>query len=63
MVYAVRKKRKEGFLKRSAYFLLYRMLKSISYIDIPLDSGDFALMSQRVVIIINKMPEESRYLP
>ena len=62
VVYAVRKKRKEGFLKRTAYFLFYRMLKSISYIDIPLDSGDFALMSRRVVNIMNKMPEESRYL-
>jgi glycosyltransferase involved in cell wall biosynthesis len=62
VVYAVRKKRKEGFLKRSAYFLFYRILKNISYIDIPLDSGDFALMSRRVVNIMNKMPEESRYL-
>jgi polyisoprenyl-phosphate glycosyltransferase len=62
VVYAVRKKRKEGILKRSAYFLFYRILKSISYIDIPLDSGDFALMSRRVVNIMNKMPEESRYL-
>ena len=62
VVYAVRKKRKEGFLKRTSYFLFYRILKSISYIDIPLDSGDFALMSRRVVNIMNKMPEESRYL-
>jgi polyisoprenyl-phosphate glycosyltransferase len=62
VIYAVRKKRKEGFLKRSAYFLFYRILKSISYIDIPLDSGDFAMMSRRVVNIMNKMPEESRYL-
>lgn len=62
VVYAVRKKRKEGFLKRAGYFLFYRILKSISYINIPLDSGDFALMSRRVVNIMNKMPEESRYL-
>ena len=62
VVYAVRKKRKGGLLKRAGYFLFYRILKSISYIDIPLDSGDFALMSRRVVNIMNKMPEESRYL-
>jgi polyisoprenyl-phosphate glycosyltransferase len=62
VVYAVRKKRKEGWLKRTAYASFYRMLKSISYIDIPLDSGDFSLMSRRVVDIMNKMPEESRYL-
>jgi polyisoprenyl-phosphate glycosyltransferase len=62
VVYAIRKKRKEGFVKRSAYFLFYRMLKSISYIDIPLDSGDFSLISRRVANILNQMPEESRYL-
>ena len=62
VVYAVRKKRKEGFMKRIAYFTFYRVLKNISYIDIPLDSGDFALISRRVVDIMNKMPEESRYL-
>lgn len=62
VIYAVRKKRKEGFLKKTAYATFYRILKSISYIDIPLDSGDFALMSRRVVDIMNKMPEESRYL-
>lgn len=62
VVYAVRKQRKEGFVKRSAYYLFYRLLKSIAYVDIPLDSGDFALMSRRVVNIMNKMPEESRYL-
>ena len=44
VVYAVRKKRKEGFFKRTAYFLFYRFMKSISYVDIPLDSGDFSLI-------------------
>lgn len=62
VVYAVRKKRKESWLKRTAYAAFYRILKSISYIDIPLDSGDFSLMSRRVVDIMNKMPEDSRYL-
>jgi dolichol-phosphate mannosyltransferase len=62
VVYAIRKKRKEGFLKRSAYFLFYRMMKKISYIDIPLDSGDFSMINRRVVDILNKMPEESRYI-
>jgi len=62
VVYAVRQKRKEGFIKKTGYYLFYRLLKSISYIDIPLDSGDFALVSRRVIDIMNKMPEESRYL-
>ena len=62
VVYAVRKKRKEGALKKFAYALFYRILKSISYIDIPLDSGDFSMVSRRVVDVLNKMPEESRYV-
>ncbi len=62
VVYAVRKKRKESGFKKLSYYLFYRLLKSISYINIPLDSGDFALISRRVVNILNKMPEESRFI-
>jgi polyisoprenyl-phosphate glycosyltransferase len=62
VVYAIRKKRKESWLKRSAYHMFYRLLKTISYIDIPLDSGDFSMISRRVADVMNKMPEESRYL-
>lgn len=62
VVYAVRQKRKEPFYKRCAYHLFYRLLKAVSYVDIPLDSGDFSLISRRVVDIMNKMPEESRYI-
>lgn len=62
VVYAIRKKRKENWLKRFTYALFYKILSSIAYINIPLDSGDFSLVSRRVVDIINQMPEESRFL-
>ena len=62
VIYAIRRKRKENILKKAAYRLFYRLLKSISYIDIPLDSGDFCFMSRRVVDVLNLMPEESRYI-
>ena len=62
VVYPVRKKRKENIFKKTAYRAFYRLLKSISYIDIPLDSGDFCFMSRRVVDVMNAMPEESRYI-
>jgi len=62
VVYGIRKNRKENLLKKSAYFIFYRLLKKISYIDIPLDSGDFSLISRRVADVLNKMPEESRYI-
>lgn len=62
VVYAVRKKRKENIIKKTCYFLFYRILKSISYIEIPLDSGDFSLMSRKIVDVLKKMPEESRFI-
>lgn len=62
VVYAIRRKRKEGFFKKIAYRTFYLMLKKIAYIDLPLDSGDFALISRKVVDELNRMPEESRFL-
>ena len=62
VVYAIRKKRKEGLLKKVSYHIFYRVLRSISYIEIPLDSGDFSLVSRRIVDVLNQMPEESRYI-
>ncbi len=62
VVYAIRKKRKEGLLKKVSYHIFYRILRSISYIEIPLDSGDFSLVSRRIVDVLNQMPEESRYI-
>ncbi len=62
VVYAVRKKRNEGFIKKFTAQVFYRILQSISYIKIPIDTGDFCLISRRVADILNAMPEESRYL-
>lgn len=62
VVYAIRKKRKETFYKRYAYSIFYKILKGISSIDIPPDSGDFSLLSRKVVNIINSMPEQSRFI-
>jgi glycosyltransferase involved in cell wall biosynthesis len=49
VVYAVRKLRKEGFIKRGCYAAFYRLLRRLSMVSIPLDAGDFALMDRRVV--------------
>lgn len=62
VVYAVRKNRKEGLLKRLLYWTYYRIQRSVSTFQIPLDSGDFGMMSRRVVDRLNSMPEQSRYL-
>jgi polyisoprenyl-phosphate glycosyltransferase len=62
VVYGIRKKRKETFFKKFMYKFYYRFLKQFSNINIPLDAGDFSLISKRVVIQMNNLPEESRYL-
>lgn len=62
VVYAIRKKRKESYFKRMAYKYFYILLKRISNTNIPLDSGDFSLISKKVVDTLNNMKEESRFL-
>ena len=62
VVYAIRKKRKELWIKKVAYWLFYRILNSISTINIPLDSGDFCMISKRVNDEIAQMPERSRFI-
>jgi glycosyltransferase involved in cell wall biosynthesis len=62
VVYAVRRNRKEHWLKRTAYQLFYRLLQRLSYVDMPLDSGDFAIMDRCVVDLLNDMPERNRFV-
>lgn len=62
IVYGVRENRKESYWKKVSYYIFYRLLSSISSINLPLDSGDFGFISRKAVDIINSMPEESRYL-
>ncbi len=62
VVYAQRVRRKEPLLLRACYFVFYRMMARLSDIRLPLDSGDFGLMSRRVVDQLRRMPEHHRYL-
>ncbi|GEM55615.1 glycosyltransferase [Flavobacterium branchiophilum] len=62
VIYGVRKNRKENFLKRYSYLMYYRLQKKISNFNIPIDSGDFSMLSRRVVDNINNMPEQNRYI-
>lgn len=62
IVYAVRVKRKESFLKRVAYKGFYRLMKNVLGVKVPLDSGDFCLMKQHVVQEMLAMPEHSLFI-
>lgn len=62
VVYAIRTKRKEGLFKRLAYFTFYRLLRAISDLEIPLDSGDFCLMDRKVIEALKGLPEKIRFV-
>jgi polyisoprenyl-phosphate glycosyltransferase len=62
VVYAKRVRRKEPWALRLCYYVFYRMMAGLSDIRLPLDSGDFGLMSRRVVEQLRRMPEHHRYL-
>ena len=62
VVYAIRRQRKEGWLKRGAYAVFYRFLQRVANIEIPLDAGDFCIMDRRVVDVLSSMPERNRFV-
>ena len=63
VVYGRRRKRaSESWFKRASAAAFYRLLRRITDIDIPLDTGDFRLMSRRVVDALQGMPERHRFI-
>jgi len=63
VVYAQRHKRAgESIFKKFSAFCFYRILHSLTNIEIPADTGDYRLMDRCVVNQINALPERSRFL-
>lgn len=62
VVYAVRIERSEGRWKRLGYWLHYRLGSRLADVALPIDAGDFGLMSRRVVDEVNALPERLRYV-
>lgn len=63
VVYAVRKKREgETFFKLFTAKLFYRLLKKLTNVDIPVDTGDFRIMSRRVVNVFCSLRERHRFI-
>jgi len=63
VVYAVRKKREgETPFKLFTAKLFYRLLKKLTNVEIPVDTGDFRIMSRRVVTILTSMNERHRFI-
>lgn len=63
VVYGQRRKRKgESPFKRASAFLFYRLIRTLSNVEIPVDTGDFRLMRRQVVDLLNRMPEQQRFV-
>jgi len=62
VVYAQRTRRKEAWPLRLSYYVFYRLMAQLSDMKLPLDAGDFALMSRRVVEHLQRLREHHRYL-
>jgi glycosyltransferase involved in cell wall biosynthesis len=62
VVYGVRTRRKAGFALNLAYRIFYRIYQKMSYVQVPLDAGDFSLMSRQVADLLAAMPERDRFL-
>lgn len=62
VIYGVRRKRKEIFYKKFAYGIFYKLLAALSKIEIPLDSGDFCLMTRKALNMLNDLPEHNRFI-
>lgn len=63
VVYGVRRSRAgETRFKRATAHAFYRLLSSATEIDIPLDAGDFRLMSRRALDVLLAMPEQARFV-
>jgi len=52
----------EGIFKLFTAFLFYRFINWLSDIEIPKDTGDFRLVTRRVLEAVNSMPERHRFL-
>ena len=63
VVYAVRRERRgESRFKLATAGAFYRIIKRLTKIEIPMDAGDFRLMSRRVVDALRRSPERNRFL-
>jgi glycosyltransferase involved in cell wall biosynthesis len=62
VVYAVRRSRKEHWLKVALYELFYRLMARLASIPMPLDAGDFSLVSRPVLDAMNRLPEKERFV-
>jgi len=63
VVYGQREEREgETFFKKATAAAFYRLLRRITNVDIPVDTGDFRLMGPRAVAAFRALPERNRFI-
>lgn len=63
VVYATRKQRTgESAFKKITAKLFYRIIRKITSIHIPVDTGDFRIVDQKVIHYLRMMPEQNKFL-
>jgi dolichol-phosphate mannosyltransferase len=63
VVFAKRRKRAgESAMKRWTASVFYRLLARITAVEIPVDTGDFRVVTRRVVEVLRQMPEREKFL-
>jgi len=62
VVYAKRRSRIDGFFKKIAIHIYYRIQTRLANIDIPLDTGDFRLIDKKVADHLRNLQEKHPYI-
>ena len=63
VVFAQRQSRKgESLFKKVTAKVFYRLLKKLTSIEIPIDTGDFRIIDRKVILNLKKMPEKNKFL-
>jgi dolichol-phosphate mannosyltransferase len=63
VVYGQREDREgETWFKVATASVFYRLLRGITNVDIPVDTGDFRLMGPRAIAAFRAMPERNRFI-
>src|SRR5258708_3078813 len=62
VVYGQRISREAPPYMRFLYKAFYRLFRAASYVQVPVDAGDFSLLDRRVVAALNSLPENNRFL-
>jgi nucleoside-diphosphate-sugar epimerase/glycosyltransferase involved in cell wall biosynthesis len=62
VVYGIRVKREAAFYMQIFYKIFYRVFRTLSEIEIPVDAGDFSLIDRKVVSQLSQLPEKDVFL-